>query len=519
MTQLAGQSPRATVWRSASNFLVIASVLSTLAAGSLVGCDNSDADGGGGAGGRSGAGSSNTGGSHAGANNVGGSHAGGFAGTGGESEGGDSSGGVGNTGGDSEVGGAGAGEGGEGGSAAPMRPSQQSIDHVFVITMENKNFTDTFGTSKQDPFVKQLATEGAILTEYYGTGHVSLDNYISMMSGQPSTLETQADCFQGFNDVVADGSDATNPKVLKTKDGKGCVYPTQVKTFVNQLDDLKKSWKGYMGDMGNDPTRESETCGHPAIGAIDKTQAAQAPTVDVPGGDQYATRHNPFVYFHSIIDNQAYCDAHVVNLDLQLENDLKSIETTPNFVFITPNLCDDGHDGDGTGAQGKGCVNGDPGGLSSIDAFLKKWIPLIQASPAYQKDGLIIINFDESADTSLAGSSTDSDSGKTTYTINLPGQACCGQKTGPNVTRPSDSIIPASATLEYKLHFVGVGGDRTGAVLLSKWITPGTVSYTQYNHYSLLRSLENIFETDGYLGYADDANLATFGDDVFTNLK
>jgi hypothetical protein len=271
--------------------------------------------------------------------------------------------------------------------------------------------------------------------------------------------------------------------------------------------------------MGNDPTRESATCGHPDIGDIDHTQAAQAPTVDVPDGDQYATRHNPFVYFHSIIDDQEYCDQHVVNLESNLEEDLKKVETTPNFVFITPNLCDDGHDGDGTGDAGKGCVNGDAGGLKSIDAFLAKWIPIIQASPAYQEDGLIIINFDESADTSFAGASYDADSGVTTYTVNLPGAACCGQQTGPNVTRPGDSIIPASATLQYKLHYVGVGGDRTGAVLLSKWIAPGTVSYTAYNHYSLLKSLEDIFETDGYLGYADDPNLVPFGSDIFTNLK
>ncbi len=518
MSHLEGQSLR----RRTSTILTAAGLLATLAAVGLVAC-GSDSDGGAGASGSSNGGAS---GSHAGSGHAGGAGSpeageanGGTGNTAGHAAAGEGDGGAESTGGDSEAGGASgaSGEGGEGGGPAPV--TQQSIRHVFVLTMENKNFTDTFGTSKQDPYFKQLATQGAILTEYYGTGHVSLDNYISMMSGQPSTLETQSDCFQGFNDVVADGSDAANPKVLKTKDGKGCVYPATVKTLANQLDEQSLTWEGYMGDMGNDPTRESATCGHPAIGAIDKTQAAQAPTVDVPDGDQYATRHNPFVYFHSIIDNQSYCDAHVVNLESQLEKDLQAIETTPNFVFVTPNLCDDGHDGDGTGAAGKGCVNGDPGGLATIDAFLKKWVPLIQASPAYQKDGLIIINFDESADTSLAGSSTDPGTGKTTYTINLPGQACCGQKTGPNVTRPGDSIIPASATLEYKLHYVGVGGDRTGAVLLSKWIAPGTVSYTQYNHYSLLRSLENIFQTNGYLGYADDASLTTFGDDIFTNLK
>ncbi len=211
--------------------------------------------------------------------------------------------------------------------------TQQSIKHVFVLTMENKNFADTFGTSTQDPFLKDLATKGAMLNQYFGTGHVSLDNYIAMMSGQPSTTETESDCFQGFNDAVPDGWDFANPKVLKTKDGKGCVYPSQVKTLPNQLDTIGVTWKGYMGDMGNDPTRESTTCGHPKIGAIDNTQSAQAPTADVPKGDQYATRHNPFVYFHSIIDDQSYCDKHVVNLDANLENDLKSIDHAPQ-----PNL-------------------------------------------------------------------------------------------------------------------------------------------------------------------------------------
>jgi phosphatidylinositol-3-phosphatase len=76
----------------------------------------------------------------------------------------------------------------------------------------------------------------------------------------------------------------------------------------------------------------------------------------------------------------------VVNLN-QLTTDLKSESSTPDFVFITPNLCDDGHDAP--------CVTGQAGGLVSADAFLQKWIPAIQASAAYQKDGLIAIIFDE----------------------------------------------------------------------------------------------------------------------------
>ena len=448
---------------------------------------------------------------------------------------------------------------------APPVPTQQSIKHVFVITLENKDYAESFDTSQsdsgQDPYLKSLATQGALLRQYYGTGHVSLDNYTAMMSGQPSTVDTETDCFKLWSDIVDAGNDSANPKVLKAGTdanghaGGGCVYPARVKTLVNQLDDLKMTWKGYMEDMGNDlnrdgtptcsfPTRTTTLAGGNPATTTDGTQSAQAASSsgDVPL-DQYATRHNPFVYFHSIIDQTDYCDAHVVPLAYPdgsgkgLEADLKSVSTTPNFVFITPNLCDDGHDGDGTGAAGKGCKSGAAGGLTSIDAFLQKWIPIIQASPAYKQDGLIIINFDESN----AASSGYTPSFNSTYTlmtltINLTGDACCGQQAGPNVTRPDDQVLttipvayasslgiptaslPGSVTtIQIGMHYAGVGGDRTGAVLLSKWIKAGTVSDTPYNHYSLLKSLEDIFQTNGYLGYADDSNVTPFGSDIFTN--
>ena len=61
------------------------------------------------------------------------------------------------------------------------------------------------------------------------------------------------------------------------------------------------------------------------------------------------------------------------------------------------------------------------------------------------------------------------------------------------------------------------GGDRTGALLLSKYIRPGTVSDVPYNHYSLLKSLEEIFGIHHYLGYAGQTGLVAFGPDVFTN--
>jgi phosphatidylinositol-3-phosphatase len=381
------------------------------------------------------------------------------------------------------------------------------VKHVFVITLENKNYEDTFGTSTQDPYLTgTLKPMGALLTQYYATGHVSLDNYISMISGQASSPQTQADCID-FNEFKMTGITADGQAI-----GDGCVYPRAIKTLPDQLKRAGYTWRGYMEDMGNDPARESATCGHAVIGAKDLTQQPEAPSAAVPDGDQYAARHNPFVYFHSIIDSPD-CDRNVVNLN-KLDEDLASIRTTPNFVFITPNLCNDGHDGDGTGAAGKGCVNGQPGGLASADAFLKTWVPKILASQAYQHDGLLIINFDESS-TAATTQAVDPSTKAVTITATFAGEHCCNQQIGPNVTRPATETFVVSPTLTYNLVTTGFGGDRTGAVLISKFIKPGTVSDEAYNHYSLLRSLEDIFGLD-YLGYAGQQGLESIGSDVFT---
>jgi hypothetical protein len=362
--------------------------------------------------------------------------------------------------------------------------SHHRIKHVFVIILENEGFDVTFGTNSKAPFLsKTLPSQGVLLTQYYGTGHVSLDNYVAMISGQAATPETRNDC-QVFQDFALTGLTADGQAI-----GNGCVYPASVKTLPDQLNAIGKTWRGYMEDMGNDPSRESATCGHPALNSVDHTQSSEAPSAAVPLGDQYASRHNPFVYFHSIIDSLD-CASHVVNLNL-LPQDLQHESDTPNFVFITPNLCNDGHDAP--------CKNGQPGGLVSADAFLQKWIPLITASTAYQRDGLIVIAFDEGGLTIQPTA--------TGLSIFAPGLFCCNEQPGPNLAPfPQSTNITSTVSLAFQSY----GGDRTGAVLLSPFLEPGTVSNTPFNHYSLLKSLEDIFDTDAYLGYAGAPGLVGF---------
>jgi hypothetical protein len=338
------------------------------------------------------------------------------------------------------------------------RAALPPIRHVFVIVLENEGFDTTFNANPRAPFLADtLRKAGAFLRQYYGIGHYSLPNYLAMISGVAPTPKTQEDC-PHFDDFVETGIASDGQPI-----GDGCVYPPHVKTLANQLESKHLTWGAFMEDMGNDSARESATCGHPEIGTIDLTEGATAT-------DQYATKHNPFVYFHAILDSSS-CARNIVPLT-KLEDALRSADRTPNFTFIVPNLCHDGHD--------RPCMNGEPGSLESANIFLQQWVPRIVNSPAYKADGLIIITFDEA--------------------LSIDATACCAQPSGPNTAKPGVN---------------GPGGGRTGAVLLSRFIKPGTVSDKPYNHYSLLRTVEDLFRLP-HLGYAGRSGLASFGADVFT---
>jgi len=300
---------------------------------------------------------------------------------------------------------------------------------------------------------------------------------------------TNGDC-EVFENFASTGTTPDGQAI-----GRGCVYPAGIPTVANQLDDTGFSWKAYMEDMGNNPQRESPTCGHPPIGARDNTQEAER-------GDQYAARHNPFVYFHAIIDTPS-CARNVVNLR-ELAGDLRSVETTPNFVFISPNLCHDGHDG----TDGGRCVDGEPGGMMGAGQFMSQLVPQILASPAFQRDGLLIITFDESE----IEEQVDSRTGKSTFAGDAA--ACCDERPGPNIP-PYRADAVATWERMNGPGIIGPGGGRVGAVLISPYIRPGTVSATPYNHYALLRSVEDIFRLR-HLGYAGQPGVVGFGADVYT---
>ena len=406
-----------------------------------------------------------------------------------------------------------------------------AIQHVIVIDLENESFGSTFGPASPATYLNQtLVPQGELIQNYYGTGHVSLDNYIAQVSGQAPNPLSSSDCasvvggvlngqFADMTPGTLDPNQGTYPGQV---DGTGCVYPSAVSTIGDQLTagaedgGHRPVWRGYAEDMGNTPARDLGTadplggtdCAHPVVGGVDPTNGATA-------ADQYATRHNPFVYFHSVIDNSASCNAHVVPLGTvtvgaggapdtfsgHLAEDLAHEWTTPRFAFITPNLCNDGHDATCHGVNTEG---GKTGGLVGADLWLKHWMPLILGSPAYQNGHtLVVVTFDEGNPVSDTTS-------------------CCNEQPGPAQALPG--ISPLLGAFGITPAGPGTGGGQVGAVLLNpRYIVAGTDNTTgSYNHYSALRSYEDLLglrrggaDGLGHLGFAAQAGLVPFGPDVF----
>lgn len=89
--------------------------------------------------------------------------------------------------------------------------------------------------------------------------------------------------------------------------------------------------------------------------------------------NRYALKHNPFAYFGG------QCPPQVVSFG-DFAGDMSG--TVPRFVWITPNLCNDGHD----------CPN------AAVNAWLSQTVPTILNSDAWQRNGVLFITYDEGED-------------------------------------------------------------------------------------------------------------------------
>ena len=432
------------------------------------------------------------------------------------------------------------------------------IGHVWVIVLENHaydaNFTPLDGT--QNSYAQTLPSQGALLTNYYGAGHSSLDNYLAMTSGQAPLQDDEDDCpsygaintstpatFTGTDDhgIDATGDLASNADYGQLVSGagadapaddNGCVYPQNVATIFNQLDAASKTWKVYAQDLGgtvnggvadssagsadtepaaddledasaNTDGHDSGTadCGAPdsSLGSTPTSSAAGTYAANPSSAtewDQYVAKHNPLAWFQSLlpsgalggdstdcadglghasdgIDNNVDSDhlAAMFGPDDALYKDLQHVDTTPDFSYIVPDNCSNGHDAvcagnnlsgmsaypaDNTSSAIPASVN-DTGGTYAESQFLSIVIPEIEASPAFKQNGLIVVTYDESyppatysndstANSQLqlpdaAGVLESDAAGETLY-----GRSLNWEPTGPNstiVTSPTGQVLSA----------------------------------------------------------------------------
>jgi acid phosphatase len=245
---------------------------------------------------------------------------------------------------------------------------------VFVVVMENHGYSRVWNTG-DTPFVTRFARQWATATNYWALTHPSLPNYLDLYSATRGSITT--DCSPSGSCHVA---------------GPG---------LGDRIEASGLRWKSYQESMGS-PCR-------------------------LTSSGSYAPKHNPVVYFESVRLNPARCAAHVVDYSF-LADDLRSGATTPNYAFITSNLCSDTHD----------CP------VAVGDAWLSRNLPPILASPACAVERcLLVLTWDEGG---------------------------------------------------------GFDGNHVLTVLAGSLARQAASSQTRYDHYSVVRTAEQVLGLSGFVG-------------------
>ncbi|HSJ88041.1 MAG TPA: alkaline phosphatase family protein, partial [Anaerolineales bacterium] len=251
-------------------------------------------------------------------------------------------------------------------SSVPTK-SVPIFEHIVVITFENKGYGKIINNPYMPTF-NMYARDYTLLTQFYAVTHPSLPNYLAMIGGD--TFNIQRNCKDCFINATS---------------------------LPDLIEASGRTWKTYQEDMDT-------PCG---LGTQDD--------------GEYEQKHNPFVYFNTIRLNKVRCESSVVPLE-NLESDIRT-GSLPNFIFITPNMCNDAHN----------CK------LIVTDAWIfDKLNELIPALEKQSKKYLIVLNWDEGQDNA----------------------SCCG--------------LPKK------------GGGRIAVVLISPLVRSHYSDATPYSHYSLL---------------------------------
>jgi phosphatidylinositol-3-phosphatase len=234
----------------------------------------------------------------------------------------------------------GSGSGGEGGGTG-----SGAIKTVFLILMENNNWSSIYQSSAA-PYINSLLPKASWCTNYFDNPaavHPSEPNYIWLEAGSNLTFTTDAD------PSASNVSSADHLAKLMTA--------------------ASVTWRDYAEDISG------TTCPLTSTG-------------------NYGAKHVPFIFFADVVGNppdpnNQTCVQHIRPYT-QLQSDLKN-NSVAQYNFITPNLCDDMHGGllPGVGCPATSLI-------TQGDTWLSQQIPMIMSSQAYKDNGAIFLTWDES---------------------------------------------------------------------------------------------------------------------------
>ncbi len=201
-----------------------------------------------------------------------------------------------------------------------------AFDHIFTIVMENTSASSILGNTGEAPYINGLAAKYGTATNYSAISHPSLPNYLALTAGSELGVTDDCnDCFQAAPNIAVDRVEASG-----------------------------RTWKAYMESM---------------------------PALCSPGdsGDGlYVQHHNPFYYFDDIRTNPSECGKIVPFSGFG--SDISSAATTANYVWISPNNCNNMHD----------CS------IGTGDTWLSRTVPAILGSPAFtSQNSALFITWDE----------------------------------------------------------------------------------------------------------------------------
>jgi hypothetical protein len=193
--------------------------------------------------------------------------------------------------------------------------------HIWMITEENHSFEEVIGNASM-PYYNSLAARYGLATEYYSNQHNSISALMWLVAGQPVTAnDNTTSCFN-------------------------------VNNIVRGVLSLGLTWKSYQVDLP-----------YPGFHGL--------------SSQRYVRRHNPLIDFADSCSGKQALNSVPFT---QLSADMRKNDT-PNYVYISPNLDEDAHDGT----------------LLAADQWLEQQLPTILAQPEFAPggDGLLFIVWDE----------------------------------------------------------------------------------------------------------------------------